>query len=144
MKKLTLWILVLGTAIALILSACSPVNTSLDGSSWTLRSYQDDTGETINILPRSTITAHFQANTVTGIAGCNNYNASYQASRNKLSFGSVAATKKICNTPLGIMQQENAFLNALNSTTSYKLKSNSLEMTDSRGNTLLVFRKATE
>lgn len=144
MKRITQWILILGTAVVLMLSACSLEDTSLDGSSWTLSSYQDNTGDTVNILPRSTVTAHFQANTVTGIASCNNYNASYQADGNKLSFGSVGTTRKVCNSPQGIMQQENAFLSAMDSTASYKLRSNTLEMIDGRGNTLLVFRKASE
>jgi len=144
MKQKILWILTFVTTAALILSACSAADISLDGSSWALRSYQDNTGETVNVLPRSTTTALFQATQVTGIAGCNNYSASYQATRNKLSFGPVATTRKACSTPLGIMQQENAFLAALDSTASYKLKNNSLEMLDSKGKTLLTFRRANE
>jgi len=96
------------------------------------------------VLPRSTTTALFQASQVTGIAGCNNYSASYQATRNKLSFGPAATTRKVCSTPPGIMRQENAFLAALDSTVSYKLNRNSLELLDSRGNTLLTFRPANE
>ena len=126
------------------MNACSGTNISLDGSSWFLKSYQDSTGETVNALSRSTTTALFQANQVTGIAGCNNYSASYQATRNKLSFGPVATTRKVCNTPVGIMQQENAFLAALDSTVSYKLSRNALELIDSRGNTLLTFRRTNE
>ena len=144
MKRKILSMFIIGVAASLILSACSEAGTSLDGSSWSLRSYRDNTGETVNVLPRSTTTALFQATQVTGIAGCNNYNASYQATRNKLSFGPVATTRKVCSTPLGIMQQENAFLSALDSTVSYNLKRNSLEMLDSKGNTLLFFRRANE
>jgi heat shock protein HslJ len=107
-------------------------------------SYKDNTGETVNVLPRSTTTVLFQANQVTGIAGCNNFNATYQTTRNKLSFGPVATTRKVCNTPLGIMQQENAFLAALDSTVSYKLSRSSLDLIDSRGNTLLTFRRTNE
>jgi len=144
MKQKIFWILTFVTTAALILSACSAADGSLDGSSWALRSYQDNTGETINVLPRSATTALFQAAQVTGIAGCNNYSASYQATGNKLSFGPVAITRKVCSTPLGIMQQENAFLAALDSTASYKLKNNSLELIDSKGKTLLTFRRANE
>jgi len=143
-KGILHWVLIVGTAAVLILSACSTADVSLDGSSWALRSYRDATGETVNVLPRSTTTGLFQANQVTGTAGCNNYSTSYQATRNKLSFGPVATTRKVCNTPLGIMQQENAFLASLDSTVSYKLKNNSLELIDSRGNTLLTFRRANE
>jgi heat shock protein HslJ len=144
MKRITFWIVIVSMLTMLIFSACSGADVSLDGSSWSLMSYKDNTGETVNVLPRSTSTALFQANQVTGIAGCNNFNATYQATRNKLSFGPVATTRKVCNTPLGIMQQETAFLAALDSTASYKLKLNSLEMLDSRGNTLLTFRRTNE
>jgi len=144
MKKIILWIIIVSTTAVLLLSACSETGLTLDGSSWALRSYQDSTGETVNVLPRSTTTALFQVNQVTGIAGCNNYSASYQATRNKLSFGPAATTRKVCSTPLGIMRQENAFLTALDSTVSYNLRLNSLEMLDSRGNTLLTFRRANE
>ena len=144
MKRIVLRMIILCTIAVLILSACSGTDVSLDGSSWALRSYQDNTGETVNALPRSTTTVLFQANQVTGIAGCNNYSASYQATRNKLTFGPVATTRKACSTPLGIMRQENAFLAALDSTVSYKLRLNSLEMLDSKGNTLLIFRRANE
>jgi len=144
MRQKILWILTIVTTIALVLSACSEAGTSLDGSSWVLKTFQDETGETVNVMPRSTITALFQADQVSGIAGCNNYSTSYQATRNKLSFDPVATTRKICSTPPGIMQQENGFLFALDSTTSYKLNRNSLEMLDSKGNTLLTFRRANE
>ena len=144
MKRIVLWIIILCAAATLIFSACSGADVSLDGSSWSLMSYKDNTGETVNVLPRSTTTVLFQANQVTGIAGCNNFNATYQTTRNKLSFGPVATTRKVCNTPLGIMQQETAFLAALDSTVSYKLTLNSLEMLDSRGNTLLTFRRTNE
>jgi len=143
-KEIAHWILIVIAAATLILSACSAADVSLDGSSWSLQSYQDSTGETVNVLSRSTTTALFQANQVTGIAGCNNYSASYQATGNKLSFGPVATTRKACSTPLGIMQQENAFLAALDSTASYRLNRNSLEILDSKGNTLLTFRTANE
>ena len=144
MKRTVLWIIILCATAALIFSACSGADVSLDGSSWSLMSYKDNTGETVNVLPRSTTTVLFQANQVTGIAGCNNFNATYQTTRNKLSFGPVATTRKVCNTPLGIMQQENAFLAALDSTVSYKLNRSSLNLIDSRGNTLLTFRRTNE
>jgi heat shock protein HslJ len=144
MKRTVLWIIILCATAALIFSACSGADVSLDGSSWSLMSYKDNTGETVNVLPRSTTTVLFQANQVTGIAGCNNFNATYQTTRNKLSFSPVATTRKVCNMPLGIMQQETAFLAALDSTVSYKLTLNSLEMLDSRGNTLLTFRRTNE
>ena len=144
MKRFILWFLILGTVAILILSACSEAAVSLDGTSWSLSSYLDNTGETVSVLPRSTTTALFQATEVSGISGCNNYSASYQVNRNKLSIGQPTTTRKVCNSPVGIMQQEKIFLAALNSTASYKISRNSLEMIDDRGKTLLIFRNATE
>ncbi len=138
------WILILVTAAVLISSACSGAGASLDGSSWALKSYQNDQGEIVDVLPNSTTTALFQADQVTGIAGCNNYNASFQSDRNKLSFGPPSTTRKACPTPPGIMQQENTFLAALTATTKYKLDRNSLELINRQGDTLLIFRKTTE
>jgi len=97
-----------------------------------------------SVLPGSTSTALFQANHVTGIAGCNNYSADYQVDGNELSFGPVATTRKACPDPPGLMQQENAFLTALSLVTSYELDGDSLEMFNSQGDILLTFTRASE
>ncbi|MFV0432234.1 MAG: META domain-containing protein [Alphaproteobacteria bacterium] len=34
--------------------------------------------------------------TITGFAGCNNIRGSFEASKNKITFGAIAATKKAC------------------------------------------------
>ena len=52
MKRITLWILLFGTVAALVLSACSPEVASLDGTSWSLKSYQNEAGETVNITSK--------------------------------------------------------------------------------------------
>jgi len=126
------------------MSACGGTNLSLDGSSWNLNSYQSDVGELVSVLPGSTNTASFQANHVSGIAGCNNYSGDYQVDGKDLSFGPVATTRKTCSDPSGIMQQENDFLSALSAVTSYELEDNSLEMFDSQGDSLLKFTRAGE
>ena len=144
MKRIHLSIFLLVTIIVLILSACGEAVNSLDGTSWVLRSYRNNQGENVNVLLRSTTTAHFQANIVSGISGCNNYSVSYEVKNNKIQLGQVSTTQKVCVSPPGIMRQEENFLGGLNSAASYKLKPSSLEIIDSQGNTLLAFAKATE
>ena len=144
MRKSLLWTLLLGAAIVLLLGACSQAQSSLDGTSWVLKSYQEDQGKEVNVLLGSTTTAQFQSTEVSGISGCNNYSASYQEDKNKLSFGGVATTRKSCLTPPGIMQQEEVFLNAISLVSAYKLKGSLLQMVDGQGNTLLTFSKANE
>jgi len=58
---------------------------------------------------------------VAGMAGCNNYNASYEADDGTLTVGPAAATRKMCAEAL--MNQETTFLNALESVDSWQVTS---------------------
>ena len=144
MKKIAVSAVVSVALSALILGACSGAGASLEGTSWTLTSYRSTSDEIVNVLPRSASTAHFQASQVSGLAGCNNYSASYSATATKISFGAAATTRKICGNLPGVMQQESAFLAALGSAATYKLGVNTLEILDGKRNTLLTFRRSTE
>jgi heat shock protein HslJ len=42
------------------------------------------------------VSAEFDGSTISGNAGCNSYNASYETGGGDISFGPIAATKKIC------------------------------------------------
>lgn len=144
MKKINYLILIVGTIVSLSLSACLGDISSLDGSNWDLDTYQDEAGEMVGVLPGSVTTALFQENYVSGIAGCNRFNADYEVDGNDLSFGPVGTTRKLCSDPSGIMEQESAFLSALSEVASYEIKDDSLEMFDSTGDTLLTFTGAGE
>jgi len=145
MKKKTLFILAGILLLATILfSACSPGSQGLDATSWKLSSYLDDQGQTAEVLPGSVINADFQATVVSGISGCNNYNGSYTVDKDKLTFGPMATTRQMCADPLGIMQQEQAYLSALEKVASYKVEGKTLEMYDDRGKSILKFQRNSE
>jgi len=144
MKRIAASALISVALSMLILSACSGAGASLDGTSWTLTSYRNTSDEIVQVLPRRASTAHFQASQVSGLAGCNNYSASYSAKATTISFGAVTTTRKVCSSLPGIGQQESAFLAGLASAASYKLGVNTLEIYDGRRNTLLTFRRSTE
>ena len=135
-RNLSLFILA-----AFTLAACAPA-AGLDATSWRLDSYQTAQGEMRDALPQVVVTADFQANQVSGLSGCNNYSGSYQASGNSLEFGQIATTLKLCVEPLGIMEQEADFLQALQSVAEYKVTGRTLEMSDDGGDVLLVFTNA--
>jgi len=143
-KRIPYLILIIGTIVSIGLSACLGDVSSLDGSNWDLETYQDEAGEMVGVLPGSITTALFQANYVSGIAGCNRFNADYEVDGNDLSFGPVATTRKLCADPPGIMEQESAFLSALSEVASYELDDESLVMFDSMGDIRLTFTTAGE
>jgi heat shock protein HslJ len=128
--------------VVVLFGACSPRSESLDATSWSLDTYRDEQGELVDVLPGSVVTINFQADTVSGQAGCNNYNGSYEVDGDNLTFSPLATTRKMCADPPGVMEQENAYLRALEAVASYSMGGSSLEMTDSRRDTLLTFTQA--
>ena len=72
------------------------------------------------VLEGTSITALFNNSTVTGSAGCNDYNAQLTPVDDHFTVGPIASTKKICSDPAGIMDQEQAYLAALQATGGYK------------------------
>ena len=128
--------------MAITLSACSAPG-GLDTTSWKLESYRNAEGDTVEVLPESVVTLDLQADQVSGMASCNNYSGSYQTTGSKIKFGPQATTRKICAQPLGIMEQEDAYLTALGAAVEYNIKGATLEMTDDQGEVILVFTRAT-
>ena len=126
---------------AFVLTACGAPNTSLDATSWHLESYRDAGDNMVDVLPDSVSTVLFQADHLSGSAGCNNYSTSYETNGASISFGPVANTLKSCETPEGIMQQETAFLMALSSAKIYAMDRGSLVLKDEQGEVLLTFVK---
>ena len=65
----------------------------------------------VSPITGTTLTATFTADTVSGSAGCNDYNGSYTLDGDKVTIGPLATTRKACEQP--VMDQETAFLTAL-------------------------------
>jgi heat shock protein HslJ len=64
---------------------------------------------------------------VTGIASCNNYFTSYEVDGSSLRITSpIGTTLMMCEED--VMQQERAFLGALETSKSYKINGNTLEI----------------
>jgi len=127
---------------SLLLVACAGNGNPLDGTSWQLDKYRDEEGEMVSIKRDTIVTALFQADKVSGIASCNNYNSSYQVDGDQLTFSPAATTRKVCVDPLGIMTQEDAYLSALGQVQTFRQRGDTLEMRGSDGETLLEFSPA--
>lgn len=67
----------------------------------------------VPVLPGTSLTALFSGTQVSGSAGCNDYSGTVTPVDDHFTIGPIASTQKSCNDPEGIMEQEQAFLTAL-------------------------------
>ena len=137
--------LVFGLALmlgALILSGCSAGERSADlaGTEWVLTSLNGE-----EPLEGTEITLKFEETYLSGSMGCNNYgggrdSGKYAATdRGALAVLQLAVTVQLCSEPEGIMEQEEAYIEALRSAETYRVVDDRLEIADASGATTLVF-----
>ena len=82
----------------------------------------------------SEITANFDEDgRMSGSAGCNTYNASYEATEDTISIGVIASTEMACMDPEGVMDQEVLYLAALQNAAVYTIQDDRLEIRDQDG-----------
>jgi heat shock protein HslJ len=108
---------------------------SLAGSTWEVIGYNNGKGGVVSVIIGTEITAVFgEDGMLTGSAGCNNYNASYETSGdNNISIGPAATTRKFCADPEGTMDQEQQYLAALQTAATYKIELDRLELRTAEG-----------
>ena len=112
----------------------------LIGTTWALTGYSDARGGFIPLVPGTHINAIFsEDNTITGIGGCNQYNAPYAIAREDIKIGQAASTRMFCSAPEGIMVQENAYFAAMETVSRYQLQGNQLIMLTESGELALSF-----
>jgi heat shock protein HslJ/uncharacterized protein YraI len=91
-------------------------------------------------LPGTSLTAFFDAaNSVSGSAGCNNYTAPYSASGNAISIGPVQATNATCSADID--SQEQVYINAMQSATTYQLVGSQLVLYDGAGQEVVRYNR---
>jgi heat shock protein HslJ len=128
--------------IAVLLAACaaaepdpSPVGgIALSGTEWVLTSLNGDTP-----IEGTQITLSFGEGSLEGSGGCNTYGGSYTASEDSLHLSDLYWTEMDCLEPEGVLDQEMAYLNALNAVASYRVDAGRLQLYDEAGTQVLVF-----
>ncbi|PVW14118.1 META domain-containing protein [Marixanthomonas spongiae] len=73
-----------------------------------------------------TITFAALSGRVSGNAGCNNYFGDYTINNNALTFGELAATKKMCGED--VMEVEDNYLKTLSKVGGYRIQDNVLTL----------------
>lgn len=90
-------------------------------------------------LPGTTVTAVFAGqNSLSGSAGCNRYAGTAATDNGRLTVGGFASTQMYC-APDSVMDQEAAYLSALEKATGYRVVGAELRLQSAAGATILVF-----
>ena len=132
-KLISLFALVL----VLGLAACSAAahSTDLNGTSWAL---VEISGQPV--VAGSSPTLSFEEEQAGGNSSCNSFSASYEASQDgKLTFGPPMSTLMACLDSGGVMDQETAYLAALQSAAAYQMKDGRLLILNADGDVVLAF-----
>lgn len=128
-------------SVSLVAMACQPVmpvteesGADLAGTTWMLTELGDEA------LPEGvTVTAVFgEDGSLSGSAGCNNYNTSYEADGQNLTVSpQIMTTMMMCPDPA--MQVEQGYVEALVNVASFEMSADTLVLSDASGAPLLTF-----
>lgn len=101
-----------------ILTFLATVAPNVTSNPWDVISYNNGKQAVVSVDPAAPMTAVFSVDgKVSGSSGCNTYSGGYQVDGNKIKIGQLATTQKMCAAP--IMEQEKAYLKALQSSATW-------------------------
>jgi len=103
--------------------------TGLAGSAWQATAYNNGRQAVVGVITGTALRLQFlDGGQVAGSGGCNSFSGSWRLDGQRLSIGPLAATRKACAQPDGVMAQEAAFLRALESATTARREGSGLEL----------------
>jgi heat shock protein HslJ len=120
-------------ALVLGLAACSGAvpSTDLKGTSWAL---VEISGQPV--VAGSSPTLSFDEEQAGGNGSCNSFGGEYTLDNGKLTFGPLMSTMMYCEET---MEQETAYLAALQSAATYQMQDGRLLILDTDGGVVLAF-----
>lgn len=117
----------------------------LEGSNWEATMVNNGKEAVVSLVAGTSITASFGADgRVAGSAGCNQYTAGFTAADGTIEIGPPVSTRMACGEPQGVMEQETAYLQALEKATSYTIRDGVLELRDANGALQVSYRQAAQ
>jgi heat shock protein HslJ len=102
---------------------------TLAGTDWNVTMYNNGREAVVGVIEGTELTILFGASDeLSGSAGCNQYIGGYTVTGNTIQVGQLGSTMRFCAEPEGTMEQEQAFLAALQSAATFRIEGDSLEM----------------
>jgi heat shock protein HslJ len=116
--------------------------TQIAGTAWEVTGINNGKGGVASLVADTHVTLEFGAEgRASGTAGCNRYTAGYTADKTALTFTPAAATRMMCAAP-GVMEQEQAFLQALTRVATMRMEGDRLELRAAEGALMISARRA--
>lgn len=123
-----------------VLAIMTPQSTSLVGT-WNVTGINNGREAVVSILSDGQVDMTFTADgKVAGSAGCNRFTAGFEAEGSSLRFTPAATTRRMCPGE-GVMEQEQAFLSALNTVATMRVDGDILELRRTDGALALQLRR---
>ena len=124
------------------LAVYTVTDQGLAGTSWEVIAYNNGKEAVVSVIIGTEITADFgEDGQVTGSAGCNHYFGPYQTEGDTISMGPFGMTEMFCQEPEGLMEQESAYLAALETAATYKIEGINMEMRTAEGALVGTFHR---
>ena len=119
-----------------------PASDPLAGTRWDLVNV--NSGQAIiTLLPGTSATFDFGSGAqVNGNSGCNTFSGPYRSSDNNITIGPLSGTMMVCSEPAGLMAQEGYVMAALQSSSTFRINGNKLEMSNAAGQITVVANRA--
>jgi heat shock protein HslJ len=127
-----------------LLAEFKPASSELAGTSWDVISYNNGNEAVVTLKLGTSASAVFSEDgQISGFASCNNYFGSYTADAGSIVIGPLASTRMLCPDP-EVMDQEAAYLAALEMATTYQITGDFMEMRDENGAMMATFTRMAE
>jgi heat shock protein HslJ len=115
-----------------VLTYTASVPITLTGTQWSANGINTGTDAVASLVADTEVTAVFgDDGTISGNAGCNTYNGTYEVSGKSMTIGPLATTRMACEPD--VSAQEANYLEALGRVTTYTIRGDQLELRDDEG-----------
>ncbi len=117
----------------------------LAGTRWEATGYNNGKQAVVSLIAGTAITAQFgQDDRLTGNTGCNDYTGACGVGAETIAIGPLRTTRKFCQQPEGVMEQERLYLAALQTAATYRIEGGFLELRTADGALAVKFRRAAD
>jgi len=119
-----------------LVAACGG-STSLESTAWRLTDIASDAGDLTGPLPEVEVTAHFDAEQITGDAGCNRYFGSWVEDADSVAIGPLGSTQRSCIP--SVNEQEFRYLALLQEAMRFEINGEVLTLFDENVAAVLIY-----